>query len=281
MLLIKAAWLRVEDKGILTIHEHIITRNYRISLTHSDNRNFVLNIKNVQETDKGGYMCQINTVPMKSQIGFLDVVFPPEILLDESSGDVLVTEGSNVSLQCKAKGYPKPVIKWKREDKKHIPLHNYLGKKYVVRNITGETLTITRVTRVHMGAYLCIAANGIPPSVSRLTRDLYSETVPPAVWIPNQLIASSMRQQVTLTCHIDAFPSSVNYWIKDSADIITDDDKYHIHQEEKEYKTHLSLVIKYMEPSDFGSYTCLAKNPLGVQEANVKIHGINDQHSIY
>ncbi|RWS03311.1 lachesin-like protein, partial [Dinothrombium tinctorium] len=226
-----AAWLRVEDKGILTIHEHIITRNYRISLSHSDNKNFILNIKNVQESDKGGYMCQINTVPMKSQIGFLDVVFPPEILVDSSSSDLLVTEGSNVTLVCKAKGYPKPVIRWKREDKKHIPLHNYHGKKYVV---------------------------------------------PPAVWIPNRLIGSSLKQEVTLTCHIDAFPPSSHYWIKDSADLIRDDEKYHIHQEEKEYKTHLSLVIKYMEAADFGSYTCIAKNDLGVQEASLKIYEIPD-----
>ncbi|GFQ66477.1 lachesin, partial [Trichonephila clavata] len=69
-----AAWIKVETKAILTIHHHIITRNYRISLSHSDNRNFILQIKNVQAADKGGYMCQVNTVPMKSQVGYLDVL---------------------------------------------------------------------------------------------------------------------------------------------------------------------------------------------------------------
>jgi hypothetical protein len=28
----------------------------------------------VKETDRGWYMCQINTDPMKSQIGYLEVV---------------------------------------------------------------------------------------------------------------------------------------------------------------------------------------------------------------
>ncbi|GIY72698.1 lachesin, partial [Caerostris extrusa] len=69
-----AAWIKVETKAILTIYHHIITRNYRISLSHSDNRNFILQIRNVQESDKGGYMCQVNTVPMKSQVGYLDVL---------------------------------------------------------------------------------------------------------------------------------------------------------------------------------------------------------------
>lgn len=70
----QAAWIKVETKAILTIYHHIITRNYRISLSHSDNRNFILQIRNVQESDKGGYMCQVNTVPMKSQVGYLDVL---------------------------------------------------------------------------------------------------------------------------------------------------------------------------------------------------------------
>ncbi|KAH9376781.1 hypothetical protein HPB48_017877 [Haemaphysalis longicornis] len=68
------AWIKVEDKGILSIHQQVISRNYRISLSTSDNRHFVLHIRNVQESDRGGYMCQINTSPMMSQVGYLDVL---------------------------------------------------------------------------------------------------------------------------------------------------------------------------------------------------------------
>lgn len=31
----------------------------------------------------------------------------------------------------------------------------------------GETLEISRISRLDMGAYLCIASNGVPPSVSK------------------------------------------------------------------------------------------------------------------
>lgn len=43
-------------------------------------------------------------------------------------------------------------------------------KKYIflpVSVVDGETLTITKVSRLHMGAYLCIASNGVPPSISK------------------------------------------------------------------------------------------------------------------
>lgn len=53
----RTAWLRVEDKGILTIHNNTITRNYRISLINNDpeKNRFVLAIKNVQPSDKVSY----------------------------------------------------------------------------------------------------------------------------------------------------------------------------------------------------------------------------------
>lgn len=31
----------------------------------------------------------------------------------------------------------------------------------------GSVLKLTRVTRAHMGPYLCIASNGVPPAVSK------------------------------------------------------------------------------------------------------------------
>lgn len=49
----------------------------------------------------------------------------------------------------------------------HYSLSLSLSLLDPVHNLTGEVLTILRVTRVHMGALLCIASNGIQPSVSR------------------------------------------------------------------------------------------------------------------
>lgn len=69
----RVGWVRIEDKSILTISHQVVTRNSRISLTQSEHKTWTLHIKNVQESDRGGYMCQVNTLPMKSQVGYLDV----------------------------------------------------------------------------------------------------------------------------------------------------------------------------------------------------------------
>lgn len=64
----------MDTQTILTIHGHVITKNHRIGVTHSDHRTWYLHIREVKQSDRGWYMCQINTDPMKSQVGFLDVV---------------------------------------------------------------------------------------------------------------------------------------------------------------------------------------------------------------
>lgn len=33
--------------------------------------------------------------------------------------------------------------------------------------VEGEMLSLTKITRSEMGAYMCIASNGVPPSVSK------------------------------------------------------------------------------------------------------------------
>lgn len=50
------------------------------------------------------------------QTAFLEVVIPPDILNEETSGDMMVPEGGSAKLVCKSRGYPPPKIVWRRED---------------------------------------------------------------------------------------------------------------------------------------------------------------------
>ncbi|KAK6630677.1 hypothetical protein RUM43_014666 [Polyplax serrata] len=62
-------WVKADTKAIQAIHEHVITHNPRVSVSHNDLSMWNLHIRTVQEEDRGQYMCQINTDPMKSQVG--------------------------------------------------------------------------------------------------------------------------------------------------------------------------------------------------------------------
>jgi Immunoglobulin domain len=60
--------VKADTKAIQAIHDHVITHNPRVSVSHLDVNTWNLHIKSVTEEDRGGYMCQINTDPMKSQV---------------------------------------------------------------------------------------------------------------------------------------------------------------------------------------------------------------------
>lgn len=65
--------MRAEDQTILSLHTKVVTHNARIAVTHDNLRTWQLRIRQVKESDRGCYMCQINTNIMKIQQGCLDV----------------------------------------------------------------------------------------------------------------------------------------------------------------------------------------------------------------
>ncbi|KAH8281577.1 hypothetical protein KR054_001660 [Drosophila jambulina] len=267
----KVAWMHFEQSAILTVHNHVITRNPRISVTHDKHdkhRTWFLHINNVQEEDKGRYMCQINTVTAKTQYGFVKVVVPPNIDDALTSSDVIVREGDNVTLRCKAKGSPEPSIKWKRDDGNKI----VINKTLEVSDLETDSLELERISRLHMGAYLCIASNGVPPSVSK--RIKVSVDFSPMVWIPHQLVGIPMGFNITLECFIEANPTSLNYWTRENEQMITESSKYKTETipGHPSYKATMRLTIINVESSDYGNYKCVAKNPRGDTDGNIKLY---------
>ncbi|XP_017781806.1 PREDICTED: lachesin-like isoform X3 [Nicrophorus vespilloides] len=264
----KVAWVRVDTQTILSIHHNVITQNPRISLSYNDHRSWYLHIKNVQEADRGWYMCQVNTDPMRSRQGYLQVVVPPSIVDRETSSDMVVLESTNVSLTCKATGYPEPYVMWRREDGEN---YRYNGEN--VNVVDGEVLFITKVSRLHMANYLCIASNGVPPSISK--RVQLRVQFPPMLTIPNQLEGAYIGQDVALECHTEAFPTSINYWTTERGDmIISGSDKYEAVSMDSGYKKYMMLKIRNVGPGDFGSYKCVAKNSLGETDGVIKLEEI-------
>ncbi|GIY99235.1 ig domain-containing protein [Caerostris extrusa] len=65
----------MDTQTLLTIHKHVITRDKRIKGDEQQLAMEFVHINKVEEKkDKGFYMCQINTEPMVSQLGHLDVM---------------------------------------------------------------------------------------------------------------------------------------------------------------------------------------------------------------
>ncbi|XP_062552768.1 lachesin-like [Armigeres subalbatus] len=263
----KVAWLRVDTQTILTIDTLVITKSERVSVTHTEQRIWHLRIKDIKESDKGWYMCQINTDPMKSQMGYLNVVVPPDILDQQTSQDMTVAEGSNLTLSCVATGVPEPTIVWKRIGSEGtLSIVDHSG---TISN-DGSVLNIFNIQRHNAGEYHCVASNGVRPSMSK--RIMVTVDFAPIVKVPSRQFTAELGQSVSLECYVEAHPDPITYWIRGKGDII----HYPGMIEEKQfsdssYSVRMQMVIHLQKHSDFGYYKCVAKNSQGIVEEMVKI----------
>lgn len=46
--------------------------------------------------------------------------------------------------------------------------------------------------------------------------------VAPQITVPNQLLGAPLNTDVEMECHVEAFPNTINYWVKAKSDIIMD-----------------------------------------------------------
>ncbi|XP_011315435.1 lachesin [Fopius arisanus] len=262
----KVAWIKSDSRAILAIHTHMVTHNPRLSVTHNGHNTWKLHISNVQNNDSGTYMCQVNTDPMRSQMGHMTVQIPPDIMDDDSTDGMVTRERGNIKLRCIATGIPKPTVTWRREDGRNITLR----EEGPVKSYDGETLNLTGVIRQEMGIYLCIASNGVPPTVSKR----YSVQVhfAPMIKVTNQLVGAPVNRNVTLQCSVEASPRAMNTWLRDKGEKLLPSGKYTMTEfQQNEYSWQMNLTVHNLEKNDFGGYSCGAVNAVGKAEASVRL----------
>ena len=98
-------------------------------------------------------------------------------------------------LRCAATGFPKPHVEWRREDGKTISVGAWSAS-----SIAGHSLNITKINRVHMGAYQCLADNGIPPPSNQT---FYLEVhFAPLIRVRNQVIYAGNGTTAPLECEV-------------------------------------------------------------------------------
>ncbi|XP_055711592.1 lachesin isoform X1 [Phlebotomus papatasi] len=271
----RVAWIKSDSKAILAIHTHMVALNPRLSVTHNGHNTWKLHISHVQLNDSGSYMCQVNTDPMRSQSGYLSVVVPPDILNQPDTNSAtqeegITPEGGTVQLVCSATGVPMPSVQWRREGGKDIVLRNEGRDKQVIKHVDGERLTLHNVQRTDMGAYLCIASNGVPPSVSK--RFDVKVIFVPVVRVVNQLVAAPVDRHVLLQCVVEAYPKPLNGWYRHDGTKIYEGPKYQMTEGMiNSYTWQMNLTVRNLQFDDFHSYVCSSINGLGKSEARIRL----------
>ncbi|CAI4228139.1 unnamed protein product [Auanema sp. JU1783] len=237
------------------------------------NNEWVLTIKNAQEKDRGNYSCQINTDPVMSMSGELDIRVPPSVSRNTPSA-IEVREGHNATLSCKAEGNPAPTVIWRRQDRQIIRYNGATG--FGASVFHGPNLQLTKVSRKHMSEYVCVASNGIPPDESYTIKLLV--TFAPLV-IPKETdVKASTGSMARLVCTAESWPRPEVTWEKDGKQIFDSDDFATSQTVSGQYHSVHVLEIRKVTGDDYGTYRCSAKNDNGAHYADINLEAAQPEY---
>lgn len=107
----------------LSTGSSLVIKDSRFALRYDQaSTTYTLQIKDIQETDAGIYLCQVVISTVNKITAEVDLqVRRPPIILDTSTQSIVASEGKSVQMECYASGYPKPTISWRRENNAILP----------------------------------------------------------------------------------------------------------------------------------------------------------------
>ncbi|XP_072302987.1 neurotrimin isoform X2 [Eucyclogobius newberryi] len=239
------AWLN--RSSILYAGEDKWSVDPRVSLVTLNQEEFTIQIEKVEMTDEGQYVCAVQTSrrPRTTSVYIL-VQVPPKII--NLSKDLVVNEGSNVTLVCQASGKPEPAVSWK--------LISPTGDE----GSDDEYLEIPSISRQRAGTYECSAVNEIDTDVQTVDITVnYAPTV-----LEGRDVGVTLGQRGVLECEADAVPEADFEWYKDDRRIVNGLDGLEIVSSASLSK----LTFFNVSEGDYGNYTCVAINKLGSSSTN-------------
>ncbi|CAG7825968.1 unnamed protein product, partial [Allacma fusca] len=245
-------WKR--GNAVLSAGEMKITLDPRIQLVDG----FSLEIKKVRPQDGGDYICQLSTYTPDEQVHTLEILVPPNVRSEPNNGHITITKGDNVNLQCRGSGNPVPTITWTRKN-------NLLPNGE--QSAEGNIYSIQKADRHQAGVYLCTANNkvGSPVTASIEVKVQY----PPEIEVERGWIHSGEGYEAELACIVHSDPPATKVkWYRDT--MILDTTERRLMEDRG---SRHSLIIRNVQPGDFGNYSCEADNKLGRSRKHIELSG--------
>ncbi|XP_063985766.1 neogenin isoform X2 [Diachasmimorpha longicaudata] len=253
------------ERGRVRVHwlkdEHpLMIDDSRMSLMPSG----ALEIDDVRTQDVGAYRCNVSgygqsRLSRKAQLSLLtsdlDQAPTAPIFIAKPHQQVAI-EGSTITLECAANGYPKPTILWLK-DGITVDLAA-LDSRY--REVAASSLMITDVMEEDNGSYQCRAENRVE------TLDAVAEVVvqvpPRFVKRPEDKVANK-NQDLEFECEISGKPEPRVTWLKNGERITL--------SEYWQLVNSNNLRINGLLAIDAGIFQCIGVNPAGSVQAAARL----------
>jgi len=220
-------------------------------------------IRSVTTEDRGEWMCtvQLKLEPV-SLSHRLEILVAPSVTLLHDKETMNVEEGSSVKFECSAEGFPSPTVYWVLESSPRQILSHQ------------PTLSLSDVTHSMSGRYRCVASNSEGESYQTLSINVLYK---PRTKLSRKTTSrDSYTTNIMLSCQVEANPTATVTVYKDTQLLSNSllksgkTDKFDLY----------TITIGGLSESDYGNYSCVARNNLGTSFDSLSISGSPDQPSI-
>ncbi|CAH0555680.1 unnamed protein product [Brassicogethes aeneus] len=246
-----------------------ITEQSKINTGSFGKKISFLSIDNVSEEHIGNYTCLAsNRAGISSESAELVVKVPPRWILEPT--DKAFAQGSDAAVECKADGFPKPTVTWKRAT--GVSPGDYKDFKPNNPDVKVEdgTLTINNIQKTNEGYYLCEAVNGIGSGLSAVV--LISVQAPPQFDIKLRNQTARRGDPAVLQCEAKGEkPIGILWNINGKRLEPKGDNRYTIREEILPNGVLSDLSIKRTERSDSALFSCVATNAFGSDDTNINM----------
>jgi hypothetical protein len=164
----------------------------------------------------------------------------PEII--KQPANTVVTEPGNATFECKARGFPRPQIRWQRLDSKLPQPRTSISET--------NSLRINRVQLSDAGTYVCVAESVF--GVAKSYAILIVQAPVSFLVVPPSTVKVQLGETVKLNCAARGFPRPTVNWTR--VDGLPKSSKV---------EQNGTLIIHKFKKGDEGKYLCTADNSLG------------------
>ncbi|XP_033154242.1 Down syndrome cell adhesion molecule-like protein Dscam2 isoform X35 [Drosophila mauritiana] len=231
-------------------------------------RSSSLNIESVGGDHAGNYTCKgANRAGETTAETHLSVKVPPRWILEPT--DKAFAQGSDAKVECKADGFPKPQVTWKKAVGDTPGEYKDLKKSDNIRVEEG-TLHVDNIQKTNEGYYLCEAINGIGSGLSAVI--MISVQAPPEFTEKLRNQTARRGEPAVLQCEAKGEKPIGILWNMNNMRLDPkNDNRYTIREEILSTGVMSSLSIKRTERSDSALFTCVATNAFGSDDASINM----------
>ncbi|XP_043680570.1 Down syndrome cell adhesion molecule-like protein Dscam2 isoform X31 [Vespula pensylvanica] len=252
-----------------TLNGHEISPHSGISVLDLGGRGAILSIGSVLEAHAGTYTCIAENHAGRHELSAdLIVNVPPRWILEPT--DKAFAQGSDARVECKADGFPKPQITWKRAAGDTPGDYTDLKLSNPDISVEDGTLSINNIQKTNEGYYLCEAVNGIGAGLSAVI--LISVQAPPHFEIKLRNQTARRGEPAVLQCEAQGEKPIGILWNMNNKRLDPkSDSRYTIREEILANGVLSDLSIKRTERSDSALFTCVATNAFGSDDTSINM----------